>query len=252
MVIRPSNDKSRNLNSKCTEPIAIDFREAAPTGAHTHMFSPRPDDPDFDPARASRIGGLSVGVPGELRGLEAAYERCGGGVPWHRLVQPSIDLARQSRVGKELSRRLNAAIFSSKPMSAWMLDEDEWREIFAPEGKLLVEGDTLKREAYARTLERIAKEGVEPFYTGDIAASLVKAITDAGGILTLKDFAAYKANVKPAFKSTYLNRTMYTTHYPSAGPVLAHLLNTLEGFDDFVDAGKTGLTTHRFIEALKC
>ncbi|KAM0789373.1 hypothetical protein ACM66B_000203 [Microbotryomycetes sp. NB124-2] len=250
MVIRPSTSH-HNLNKNCTRPIAIDFRETAPAAATPHMFSPRPDDPDFDPARASRIGGLSVGVPGELRGLEAAYNACGGGVSWARLFEPSIKLARESKVGKELARRLNSAIFTKDPMSAWMLDEDEWRELFAPDGRLLVQGETLKREAYAQTLERISKEGVDVFYKGDIAQSLVKAVQDAGGILTLEDFAAYAVDVKPAFESMYLNRTIYTTHYPSAGPILANLLNTLETYEDFVESGKNALTLHRFVEALK-
>ncbi|KAK4057313.1 hypothetical protein OIO90_001810 [Microbotryomycetes sp. JL221] len=250
MVIRPP-EKHLKLNKNCTRPISIDFRETAPSSATPHMFSPRPDDPDFDSARASRIGGLSVGVPGELRGLEAAYEACGGGVSWERLFEPSIEIARSHKVGKELARRLNAAIFTKTPMSQWMLEQDEWRELFAPEGQLLVQGQLLKREAYARTLERISREGVDAFYKGDIAQSLVDTITKAGGILTLEDFVTYRVDVRPAFESTYRNRTMYTTHYPSAGPVLAHLLNTLETYDDLVEKGKTGLTMHRFVEALK-
>lgn len=250
MVIRPSATHT-NLNPKCTEPISIDFRETAPSGSTSHMFSPRPDDPTFDAARASKIGGLAIGVPGELRGLEAAYKACGGGVSWERLFQPSADLARESKIGKELARRLNAAPFGA-PMSAWMLEEDDWKAMFAPEGKLLVEGETLRREAYAQTLERIGREGVESFYTGDIAKSLLKTIKKAGGILTAEDFADYRAIVKPAFRATYLNRTYYTTHYPSGGPIIANLLNTLEGYDDFAEKGKTGLSTHRFVEALKC
>jgi gamma-glutamyltranspeptidase/glutathione hydrolase/leukotriene-C4 hydrolase len=127
------------------------------------MFSPRPDDPTFDSARASKIGGLAIGVPGELRGLEAAYKACGGGVSWERLFQPSAKLARESRVGKELARRLNVAPFGT-PMSAWMLDETDWSAMFAPEGRLLKEGEILRREAHARTLERIGKEGADVFY----------------------------------------------------------------------------------------
>lgn len=248
MVIRPS---TTHTNPKCTEPISIDFRETAPSGSHPHMFSPRPDDPSFDAARASKIGGLAIGVPGELRGLEAAYKACGGGVPWERLFQPSADLARESKVGKELDRRLNASPFGV-PMSQWMLEEEDWKAMFAPEGRLLVEGETLRREAYAQTLERIGREGVDVFYKGDIAKSLLKTIEKEGGLLTAEDFAEYQAIVRPAFRSTYLNRTYYTTHYPSGGPIITNLLNTLEGYDDFVDGGKTGLSTHRFIEALKC
>ena len=140
LVIRPPSSTKLNtghVNPRCTEPISIDFRETAPASAYARMFTPRPEDPTFNPARASKIGGLAIGVPGELRGLEAAYERCGGGVPWARLFQPSADIARESQVGKELARRLNWAPFGGKPMSSWMLEHHDWRAIFASKGKLL-------------------------------------------------------------------------------------------------------------------
>lgn len=136
LVIRPSTTHA-NLNSQCTGPISIDFRETAPAASYARMFTARPHEPDFDPKRASRVGGLSVGVPGEIRGLEAAYKTCGGGVPWARLFQPSADLARSSFVGKELARRLNFAPFGGTPFSAWMLKAPVWRDQFVRDGKLL-------------------------------------------------------------------------------------------------------------------
>jgi len=45
-----------------------------------------------------------------------------------------------------------------------MLDDPDWNVTFAPNGKLLEEGEILRRPAFAKTLERIAKEGVEAFY----------------------------------------------------------------------------------------
>lgn len=167
MVIRPSKSH-KNLNPRCSEPISIDFRETAPSASYPTMFSPRPDDPTFDPARASKIGGLAIGVPGEIRGLEAAYKACGGGVSWARLFQPSADLARKSHVGKELARRLSWAPFG-EPLSSWMLAESDWRALFAPEGTLLKEGEVLKREAYAVTLETIGREGADVFYKVNVS-----------------------------------------------------------------------------------
>lgn len=158
MVIRPSTSH-HNFNPRCTEPLSIDFRETAPSGSTPHMFSPRPDDPTFDSARASRIGGLAVGVPGELRGLEAAYKACGGGLPWARLVQPSADLARESIIGIELARRLSIPF-----LSGWMLKEKMWSDIFVKDGRMRKAGETLRRETYARTLETIGREGAGAFY----------------------------------------------------------------------------------------
>ena len=75
----------------------VDFREVAPTLANATMYK---DDPN-----SSRFGGLSVAVPGELRGFAEAHRRWGT-LPWKRLVQPSVNLARGWEVDKELGKRI--------------------------------------------------------------------------------------------------------------------------------------------------
>lgn len=47
----------------------VDFRETAPSGADENMFK--------DNVEASIYGGLAVGVPGELRGLEYMHKKYG-------------------------------------------------------------------------------------------------------------------------------------------------------------------------------
>lgn len=80
-----------------SEVYNIDFRETAPALANKTMYSKDP--------LSSRWGGLSVGVPGELRGLEEAHKRWGS-LPWRDLVQPSVELAKGWRVPTELARRI--------------------------------------------------------------------------------------------------------------------------------------------------
>lgn len=269
MVIRPPtarlpldavDDSPYSLLAKtCFRPLSIDFRETAPTGATADMYTAgaRPDDEEWDGARASKIGGLAIGVPGEIRGFEAAYKACGGGVSWERVFQPSIDLAREFKVGKELARRLNARWSGTKEgptISEWMKDEEDWAEMFMKDGEFLQEGEVVRREAYAGTLEAIAKEGADVFYKkgSRIADSMIKAIKKAGGILTAKDLESYRAIVQPALEAEYRGRKYYTGHYPSGGPIIQLLLNTLDGYKGYADEGKTGLSQHRFLEALKC
>ena len=54
------------------------------------------------------------------------------------------------------------------------------------------EGEVFKRDKFCSTLEKIAKNGADEFYTGETAKKLVADITNAGGIITLNDLKDYK------------------------------------------------------------
>jgi gamma-glutamyltranspeptidase/glutathione hydrolase/leukotriene-C4 hydrolase len=251
LVTRPACPPSSTKRT-CPAALSIDFRETAPTGSFPAMFG---DDP-----LASLFGGLAVGVPGELRGFEAAYKAHGGGVPWARLFEPSIALAEKHHVGPELARRLQmfASIMSTEP---------QWAKVFSPKGAVLLEGDVIRRPELAHTLRTLARHGADAFYRvrrrprcllhhadaekGPIAEALAKVTQAHGGGMTAEDLAAYRAIVKPALVGTYRNRTIYTTHAPSSGAILISLLNTLEPLHDYVEEGRTPLNMHRFIEAQK-
>lgn len=152
LVIRPPS------SSNDSTPISIDFRETSPTGSHPNMYVGLS-------AKASKVGGLAIGVPGELRGFEAAYQLYGGGVSWQRIFQPSIALAEKGwNVTDELDRRL-------KLFGEFMLGDELWEGIFAvdddeaPGGKRLKrKGELISRPAYGRTLRAIAASGAEAFY----------------------------------------------------------------------------------------
>lgn len=127
----------------------------------------------------------------------------------------------------------------------------DWQPTFAPQGRLLEQGDTINRVAYAQTLAAIAQNGSEAFYYGPIAESIVRKVKLEGGIISLEDLASYRVVVRHALEGTYLGRKIYTTHAPTSGPVFLHMLNLLEHYD-FNGDGRTSLNTHRTIEALKC
>lgn len=153
MVIRPPTSQlctSDTSKPGCKNSTSIDFRETAPYHSHSEMYRTDP--------KSSQIGGLAVGVPGELRGFEAAYKTHGGGVSWEKLFAPAIQMARGHKVGTELGKRL-------KIYGGWMMEKEEWKKVFAPDGEFLGEGDWIARPAYARTLETLAERGADAFYT---------------------------------------------------------------------------------------
>ena len=90
-----------NSSSSHSQVYTIDFRETAPALSNTTMYVANPI--------SSRFGGLAVGVPGEVLGLEEAHRRWGS-LPWSRLVQPSIHLANGWEVDRELGRRIPVSV----------------------------------------------------------------------------------------------------------------------------------------------
>ncbi|KAH0835459.1 gamma-glutamyltranspeptidase [Lanmaoa asiatica] len=219
--------------------FTVDYRETAPALANKTMYV---NDPE-----AARYGGLSVGVPGELRGFEAAHCKWGR-LSWQRLVQPSVELAAEWTVDVELAKRIHVEF------SDLMHHNKDWRAIFAPEGKLLVEGEPIRRTNYSRTLDIIANEGAGAFYKGPIADSIIRKVRETGGILTHADLKKYRrtaVKVERALEGTYHDKKVYTSSAPTSGPVLLHMLNLLERFD-LIREGRTPLNVHRMVEAMKC
>lgn len=75
-------------------------------------------------------------------------------------------------------------------------------------------------------------------------------VRKTGGILTREDLESYSVITRPALQGTYLSRKVYTTHAPTSGPVLLHMLNIMEHYD--LSEGMTDLNVHRLVEAIKC
>ncbi|GMK56305.1 hypothetical protein CspeluHIS016_0301450 [Cutaneotrichosporon spelunceum] len=218
---------------------SIDFRETSPAASDAKMYSKLG-------RVASQVGGLAVGVPGELRGLEAAHELYGK-LPWHELVEPVAELARSGwQVSRELARRLRL-------FGHFMLKDPVWAAVYAPRGELLVEGDWVSRPTYARTLSTIAKEGPGALYSGAIADDIVSAVQGDGGILTHADLAEYQAFTYPAISGPFRDRTVYTADAPASGGVMLGMLQImdplLKGLEGEACHGEK--QSHQLIEAMK-
>ncbi|KAF9947717.1 hypothetical protein BGZ72_010347 [Mortierella alpina] len=214
----------------------IDFRETAPAGASPKMFKEHPI--------LAQTGGLSVGVPGEIRGLELVHNRYGK-LPWERLFAPSVKMAREGwAIGPELAKRLQI-------YKVLMESEPDWSAVFAPNGTVLREGQWIKREALASTLETIGLQGADAFYTGPIAQNMVNHIQTNGGILTMNDMKSYKPLIKEPMVGYYQGRKVYTTPAPTSGPILISLLNILERYDLGREKANANVEAHRLVEAMK-
>ncbi|KAJ1930904.1 hypothetical protein FBU59_006892, partial [Linderina macrospora] len=88
------------------------------------------------------------------------------------------------------------------------------------------------------------------FYSGKIAQSMVSAVRENGGILTLEDFAAYSAVDREPLETFYHGRRVITGSPPTSGSILLNMLNIVEGYP-LAREGQTALSYHRIVEAMK-
>ncbi|CAN5216490.1 gamma-glutamyltransferase [soil metagenome] len=128
------------------------------------------------------IGPASCAVPGLPAALGELW-RSLGRLPWPRLVEPALRLAREGVPLPPMHER-------SLDMLAALYVLDRGGELFATEGRTLVAGEVLRQPGLVDALEAIAEEGSDSLYRGSIAEMLL-AID--GLVLTLDDLRDYRA-----------------------------------------------------------
>lgn len=224
--------------------ISLDAREMAPKLAHKHMYGKL--------EVLSKIGGLSIAIPGELKGLDELFKLHGSGnLTWKQLFEPVIELNRNGFKCLKVFETVLAKEYELVLLKVPSLKET-WDFIFKENGKLKTEGDWIKRPNYANTLEMIANNGSSDIFydpNGPIVQSLVSTIQNWGGIITPKDFASYKVNLESPLVSTIDNYTFYTSNGVSSGLALLSGLNFFNRVYDSSD--NKSLITHKLIESFK-
>ena len=227
------------------EDVAIDYRETASGAITPSIFLGADGKPD---AAKSRDSALGIGIPGTPAGLALALERYGSGkFALAELLQPAIDLARNGFLVTDDTAD------SLPGTHQWLARWASTAKLFSrPDGTSLREGDTLIQTDLAATLSAIAARGPRGFYEGEIAEKLVKAIDDAGGIMTLDDLKSYQPVVRQPVRGSYRGYDIISMPLPSSGGVvLLETLNILEGFPMRDMKQGSAPSLHILIEAMK-
>jgi gamma-glutamyltranspeptidase / glutathione hydrolase len=213
------------VHDRGAKPALLDFFVAAPgLDGIQRTADLDPVDVVFDRETVQRfhVGPVSCGVPGTPAGLVEALRRFGS-MPLGELAAPAIRLAREGApVNHEQAYILKilAPIHERLPGT---------RELYAPAGRTLREGETFRFEALALALERFAAEGMVPFYRGEVAAALSDYVVEAGGTLGRGDLAAYAAIERTPVRAEFRGTEVHTNPRPSAGGTLiAYSLDLLE------------------------
>lgn len=193
-------------------------REWAPLAASRDMFA----------NVSSVVGAQSIAVPGELLGYWELHQRYGK-LPWAELVQPTVALCRH---GHRVTGYLRKILLRRRDR---ILAEPSMREVFVDPatGDVWQEGDVIKRERLADTLEVIAREGAATLYKtgGTVLALLMADLREMGSILREEDFTGYRVRwEEPTVSRVMAGRTMYTSRLPATGVLVSYIMNVLNGF----------------------
>ncbi len=222
-------------------PVVVDYREVAPLVADRYLYKPH----------ESRYSLRAVATPGTVKGLAVAHRRFGR-LPWKRLVQPAVQLAREGFVvdaplARSLNEILHRADIQMDPHYA------ELRRVYGKaDGRAWREGDRLVLPELADTLELLAEQGEEAFYRGAIAEKLVRLMETQGGLIGSHDLESYEALVRTPVQFQYRDYTILAPPPPSSGGTcLSWILGMVEPLNLRQQPRYSPDTVHVLTEAMR-
>lgn len=211
--------------------VLFDFFTQTP-GVRSPHISPDfyPIEANFgDTVQAFHIGLGSIAVPGVFAGLLRVHGQLGR-LPLSVVVEPAVACARE---GLSVSGFQGYCYELLEPI---LMATAGARQIYAPQGTLLKEGDRLHMIKLGDTLEHLASLGdfaaLRAFYEGEIAQQTVRACQENGGFLSMADFENYEVIVRSPLSIQYRGTQLLTNPPPSAGgSLIAFCLELLDQFD---------------------
>jgi gamma-glutamyltranspeptidase/glutathione hydrolase len=181
----------------------------------------------------NEIGYQSIMTPMTIRALDTALSRHGTRSLSH-LIQPAIHYAEEGfLVRPHVSNFWNEVPGSGRvPHIEFVTRYPATAKIYChPDGTPFKVGERLKNPDMARTLRRLAENGVDDFYTGAIGGAIAADMTRYGGLLSAEDLAAVEPVDAEPLWGTYRGHRVATNNPPGGGVMLLEMLNILENFD---------------------
>lgn len=226
--------------------VALDYRERAPAAITPTTFADLPET-------ASITSGLAVAVPGTVAGLLRAHELFGS-LPIADIVAPAIEAARAGYTldahAAKAADVLTVAITSPGPD----FQTRSFLGRFVPSDPSRFADTRVRNTELADLLAKIAAEGRDAFYAGEVARAIVDTVQARGGVMTLEDLAAYRAVGTVPLRARALDKTILTMPLPSSGgPALIQCLLTVGERRDMLANVKVDMPqyAHLIAETLK-
>jgi len=180
----------------------------------------------YDAQTAPQVerGYPTVAIPGTVKALTRLLSEFGS-LPLERVLAPAIRYAEGGVPLTEGEARRIATV-------AEELREYEWagRSFLRPDGSPYAGGDTLVQPDLAEVLKRLAQEGPDVFYAGELARRMVDDIQGNGGFVTMEDLRQYEARNAILARGSYRGREIVGTYLPASGATVIEILHILENF----------------------
>ncbi|HEY6365040.1 MAG TPA: gamma-glutamyltransferase [Candidatus Binatia bacterium] len=186
----------------------------------------------------------SVTVPGAVHGwstLLSAY----GTMSLGKVLQAAIRYCEEGFPVAELAAE------AWRESEALLKNEQGGSANYLPNGRPPRAGEIFKNPRMAKTLQRIADEGPDVFYQGDIAEKIVRCSEKKGGLFTIKDFADHRSDWVEPVTANYRGYDVYELPPATHGFVTLEMLKILEGFDLKTMGAQSADALHLLIEGKK-
>ena len=175
------------------------------------------------------LGYQAITTPGSLKAYGEAISQYGTW-DWADIVAPAIAQADEGfRVRPHVYFWwVNGADHGRVPVDQRLsFSSIGKRSYFNSSGNLKKIGEKVHIPEMANTLRTIAKQGVESFYTGEIAEQIASDMKTNGGLLSYDDLASYSTTVTEPLAGDYRNYRITTNQPPGGSDMLIEMLNIL-------------------------
>ena len=240
------------------ESFAMNFEPMTP--AKENPFEP---DPDREASmykvklgrpsvkdRADIIGYKAAAIPGFVKGMSYLVERFGV-LDLGEILEPAIQYADEGYIiDTYISKYIafNMHIIDKFPETAKILLKDGYPPNPWGEARWETGYDKLVQKDLAKTLRKIAKDGPDAFYTGDIASSIAEDMEKNGGYINEADLAAYKPQLLTPSQGSYRGYDMISL---PVSTTIMQILHILDNFDMKALGYNTVDAIHVLTEAIK-
>jgi gamma-glutamyltranspeptidase/glutathione hydrolase len=188
-------------------------------------------------------GGAPVTVPGALHMWSYLVDNYGA-LELSDVLQPAIKYAKDG---------FPVSVHTSElwPLASSILINDYAKSLYSINGRYPNPGEIMRNKDLGDVFESVSRDGIQVFYSGEIAERIVTTIEEYGGFVTLEDMESHKTNETTPISTSYRGVDIF--EHPPNGQGFAALimLNLMENFDSTTFSEMTVSRLHHMIESKK-